>query len=1132
MKKTISLDDKYLKKTGSIYINGIQSLVRLPLIQKQRDLKNKLNTAGFISGYPGSPLGGYDLELVKAKKYLIEHEIDHQAGINEEIAATSVWGSQQIEYKNKNKKDGIFGIWYGKGPGVDRSLDAFKHANAAGSSKYGGVLTIAGDDHGCKSSSIPHQSDHNFISAFIPYLYPAGIDDIVSYGLLGFEMSRYSGCWIGMKMVSDVADSSKTYDIANEDKNIVIPSNDDLLEYAELNRNITFKETPRELDFKLQRVKGFAAQVFGHKNNIDQVKWPNINSKIGVISSGKSYNDVREALRWLGIDKEKAKELGICLYKIGMPWPLEPNGIRSFCEGLDKVLVVEEKRELIEHQIKWQLYNWSEKVRPEVTGKQDEKGNWQLPPENDLPLATIVEVLANQIYKATGAKELLESLDWFQKRNLKKSFQQAPIDRKAYFCSGCPHNTSTMIPEGSTALAGIGCHYMAVNMDRDTELFTQMGGEGTPWIGQSKYTEGDHIFANLGDGTYKHSGALAIRACVDAGVNITFKILYNDAVAMTGGQTLGKNLSTIQIAKQVLSEGVKKVVLLTENLKNYSQTSLPKRVELKHRDYLQNVQKELQTIKGVTILIYDQGCAAEKRRKRKRGIIEDPLQKILINPEVCEGCGDCSKQSNCMSVEPLETKFGRKRKINQSTCNKDFTCIKGFCPSFFSIETNDIKNIQTPSINQEIPEPIKKIDEEITNIILTGIGGTGVLTISAILGMAANIENKKSTTLDMTGLSQKGGAVWAYIKLYSDQKKPYSHKITPGMSDVLLACDQVVATKDEIQEVLSNKRTYAVLNTNSAPVADFVSNTDIDFKSNEVRELIKNSTKNISVELDTVDLSYRFFGNTINANMILLGAAFQEGLMPLKRESILQAINLNKSGAENNIKAFNLGRLAVHDPKNPIFKQTENSIKSVSAKDLKEILVSYSKKSLKAFNQIESILNANKDLNKNVIEEVLTEYGRICLIKDEYRVANMHLKNYKKIINNEFSSWSKLSFYLAPPILSFIKDKKTGNPKKLKVPGYIALPLFFILDKLSFLRDTPLDIFRYSKERRHDFEHKKLFEEKLIDILKHSNEQEITQLIESSKKVKGYGSIKEKSLAIFKKNISNSPINFLNIKNI
>ena len=1130
MEKKISLDDKYVKKTGRIYINGVQSLVRLPLIQKHRDLKKNLNTAGFISGYPGSPLGGYDLELIKAKKYLTENEIEHFQAINEEIAATSVWGSQQIEYKNKNKKDGVFGIWYGKGPGVDRSLDAFKHANAAGSSQHGGVLAIAGDDHGCKSSTIPHQSDHNFISAFIPYLYPAGIDDIISYGLLGFAISRYSGCWVGMKIVSDVAESAKTYDTSNENQKIIIPSNDELLEYADLNRNITFIETPRELDFKLQRVKGFAAQVFGHKNNIDQVKWPNINSKIGIISSGKSYNDVREALRWLGIDKVKAKELGICLYKIGMPWPLEPNGVRSFCEGLDKVLVVEEKRELIEHQIKWQLYNWNEKVRPEVTGKQDENGKWQLPPENDLPLATIVEVLANQIYKVTGASELLESLDWFKRRNLKKSFQQAPVDRKAYFCSGCPHNSSTMIPEGSSALAGIGCHYMAVNMDRNTDLYTQMGGEGTPWIGQSKYIEGEHIFANLGDGTYKHSGSLAIRACVDAKVNITFKILYNDAVAMTGGQVLGDNWSTVQIAKQVLSEGVNKVVILTENLKAYKNSILPKGVELKHRDHLQNVQKKLQLMTGVTVLIYDQGCAAEKRRKRKRGIIEDPLQKILINPEVCEGCGDCSVQSNCMSVEPLDTKLGRKRKINQSTCNKDYSCIKGFCPSFFSIESDDIKHIQKPLLEFDLPDPKKIINEEITNIILTGIGGTGVLTISAILGMAANIENKKATTLDMTGLSQKGGAVWAYIKLYTDKKKPYSHKITPGMSDVLLACDQVVATKDEIQEVLSTKRTYAVINSNSAPVADFIKNTDIDFKADEVRDLIKNTTKEIAVELDSIQLSYKFFGNTINANMIQLGAAYQAGLIPLKDKSIIGSINLNKWGAENNIKAFNLGRLLIHDPNNPIFIENKNPVKQITIDELQEEIANYSKESIKDFIRIKSTLDKKYSLDEKISVETLREYGRICLIKDEYRVASMHLKNYKKIVNEEFSTWNKLSFYLAPPILSFIKDKKTNNPKKFKIPGYVAIPLFFILDKLSFLRGTLLDVFRFSKERQNDYEHKRIFEERFFDIVENSKqESELFHLIEASKKVKGYGSIRERNLNIFKENLQNAAINFTKI---
>lgn len=1131
MKKNISLDDKYTNKSGNIFLNGVQSLVRLPIIQKDKDLQQGIKTAGFISGYPGSPLGGYDLELIKAKKYLIKSEISHQQGINEEIAATSIWGSQQIEYQDKNNIDGVFSIWYGKGPGVDRSLDALKHANAAGASKFGGVLAIAGDDHGAKSSTIPHQSDHNFISAFMPYLYPAGIDDIIPFGLLGFAMSRYSGCWIGMKMVSDVADSSKTYEIALENKEIIIPTNDDLLEYAELNRNISFNESPRDLDFKLQRVKGFAAQVFSNKNNLDQVKWPNQNSKIGIVSSGKSYNDVREALRWLNIDKSKAKELGICLYKVGMPWPLEPNGIRSFCEGLDKVLVVEEKRELIEHQIKWQLYNWKEKVRPEVTGKQDENGNWQLPPENDLQLATIVEVLANQIYKATGSPELIESLEWFKKRNIKKSFYKSPIDRKAYFCSGCPHNTSTLLPEGSSALAGIGCHYMAVNMDRKTELFTQMGGEGTPWIGQSKYTNRDHIFANLGDGTYKHSGSLAIRACVDANINITFKILYNNTVAMTGGQSIGDNLDTVQIANQVLSEGVKKVVILCEDLKTYRNTRLPQNVELKHRDFLQNVQNDLKSIPGVSVLIYDQGCAAEKRRKRKRGLIEDPRQKILINPEVCEGCGDCSTQSNCLSIEPLETELGRKRKINQSSCNKDYSCLKGFCPSFFSIETNESKKINLPSIDAiaEVPPPKRIINEDITNIILTGIGGTGVLTISAIMGMAANIENKKATTLDMTGLAQKGGAVWAYIKIYNEEKKPYSHKITPGMSDVLLGCDQIVSVKDEIQEVLSSERTHAIINSNPSPVSDFVQNTDVDFKYDEILELIKNTTKEITLELDSNNLSYKFFGSTINANMIQLGAAFQSGLIPLQEESIIRAINLNRWGAENNIKAFNLGRLYAHDSSHHMFKTNNKPVKPISIDKLRKIISNYSNYALNDFLNIEKKLGSLK-IDGYLSNEILREYGRICLIKDEYQVAKMHINNYKKIAANEYDVWNKLSFYLAPPIFSFIKDKKTQNSKKFKIPGFIAIPIFHVLEKLSFLRGTPFDIFKYSKERKTDYEHKKVFEEEFFKLIDDPIEKEkLSELVQLSKQVKGFGKIKEESFKTFKNKINSKNIRHLEI---
>ena len=1118
LKKNISLDDKYLKRSDSIYISGVQSLVRLPLIQKERDQKNNLNTAGFISGYQGSPLGGYDLELSKAKHHLNNNEITHLPGLNEELAATSVWGSQQIEYKQKNNKDGVFGIWYGKGPGFDRAMDAIKHANAAGSAKHGGVLAIAGDDHGAKSSTLPHQSDHNFISAFVPFLYPAGIDDIVPMGLLGFEMSRYSGCWIGMKIVSDVADSAKTYEVYNENKEIIIPTEEDLLEYKELNRNINFSDTPRDLDYKLQRVKGYAAQIFGYKNNIDQVKWPNRNSKIGIISSGKSYNDVREALRWLNIDKQKAADLGICLYKVGMPWPLEPNGIRSFCEGLDHVLVIEEKRELIEHQIKWQLYNWKESVRPMVTGKHDENGCWQIPPENDLPLALIVEVLAKQIHKATNAKELLESLEWFKRRNLKQSLVRAPIDRKSYFCSGCPHNISTQLPKGSSALAGIGCHYMAVNMDRNTELYTQMGGEGTPWIGQSNFSKDKHIFANLGDGTYKHSGSLAIRACIDAGVNITFKILYNDAVAMTGGQSMGDNWNPIQIAEQVIAEGANKVFILTENLKAYKGKKIPYEVSLKHRDHLHSVQELLVQTPGVSILIYDQGCAAEKRRQRKRGKLEDPAQKILINPEVCEGCGDCSIQSNCISIEPLETKLGRKRIINQSNCNKDFSCLKGFCPSFFSVNSHIPNKKEHFELGHNMPNPDHILKEEITNIILTGIGGTGVLTISAILGMAANIENKKATTMDMTGLAQKGGAVWAYIKIYDKQKKPYSHKITPGMSDLLIACDQVVATKDEIQEVISKKRTYAIINSNSAPTSDFVSDSEINFKANEIKDLIKNSTRKILAELDSTRLSYKFFGNSINGNMIMLGASFQCGLIPLDQNSIIQAIKLNKIGAEDNLKAFNLGRLYIHEPNNEIFKSPIKK-ELISIKALREMIKEYSNKFFDDFIKIEKKLNAKK-LNNTLIKHTLREYGRICLIKDEYAVAKMHLMNFKKIASNHFSSWSNVSFYLSPPLLSAIKDSKTQKAKKFKIPGFIAIPIFIVLNKLTFLRGSFIDIFKYTSERKINLKHKEVFEKELEKALINNRaEEKIDNLNKLSMNVKGYGHVREAKFNKFLKDL-------------
>ena len=1122
MQDKISLLDKYSKRDGSIFISGVQSLVRLPLIQKDKDLSNNLNTAGFISGYKGSPLGGYDLELQRAQNFLDEKSIFHQPGLNEEIAATSVWGSQQGEFLGRGKFDGVFGIWYGKGPGVDRAMDALKHANAAGSSQHGGVLAVAGDDHGAKSSTLPHQSDHNFISAFIPYLYPSGVNDIIPYGLLGIAMSRFSGCWIGMKIVSDVADAAMVYNTALEKANIIIPSADYFGEYAELSRNIYYKDTPRDQDHRLQRVKGFAAQAFGRVNAIDKTIWKGPNTKIGIITSGKSYSDVREALRWLNIDEHSANDLGIGLYKVGMPWPLEPEGIREFCEGLDHVLVVEEKRELIEHQIKWQLYNWKEAARPIVVGKQDEQGNWLLPPENDLPLEIIVEVVAKRIYKATQSSDLLDRLEWFNKRHQEQQAIVSPIQRNPYFCSGCPHNTSTLVPEGSRSLGGIGCHYMAVDMDRGTELFTQMGGEGTPWIGQAPFSKDTHIFANLGDGTYKHSGLLAIRAAIDAGINITYKILYNDAVAMTGGQAIGNNWDVHGITKQLLAEGITKICILSENPAQYKNLET-KNVISRHRDNIIRAQEDLKKISGVSALIYDQTCAAEKRRRRKRGLLEDPIQRVFINPEICEGCGDCSIQSNCVSIEPLETTHGRKRKINQANCNKDYSCLKGFCPSF--ITANVIPKKVELSQNFEMLEDPQVSQKDVTNIMLTGIGGTGVLTISALLGMAAHIEGKISTTLDLTGLAQKGGAVWSHIKIFSKDKIPFSHKISPASTDLLLACDPIVAAKEEIQETFSKSKTYSVVNASLSPVADFVKDRDIAFMEEETIDLIKKSCFELTSLLPASKIAEDLSNDAIGSNLVMLGAAFQAGLIPLKRESIEEAIVLNKVGATNNLYCFNLGRAYVQNPQQPMFrnfleKNPDESLEQVLSKR-QELLEQYGKKEFEKYNN--SFSKAHELLKNEITAEpvlirLAKELYRLIAIKDEYQVAKFHIERSKELVNGYGEKYSNLNFYLAPPLLSFIKDQKTQRPKKFKLPAYIALPIFYLLGSLKFLRGSPLDVMKYSKDRKLALKHQEIFFNELNNI-SHLPEgkrlSSVTNLLLRSEKVKGFGPVRESSFNEF-----------------
>ena len=1129
MQKKISLSDKYTQREGQIFLTGIQALVRLPLIQKDLDEMNNLNTGGFISGYKGSPLGGYDLELSRAAKYLKEKSIFHQPGLNEELGATAVWGSQQGEFKGRGKKDGVFGIWYGKGPGMDRTMDVFKHANAAGSSKYGGVLAIAGDDHAAKSSTLPHQSDHNFMSAFMPYLYPSGVEEIIRFGLLGIAMSRYSGCWTGFKIVSDVADSGKRYDTAVETSPIIIPSENFLGEYKDLPRNILYSDTPRDQDYRLQRAKGFAAQEFVRANNIDKSMWKDRNSKMGIITAGKSYNDVREALRWLKIDEEKAKALGLCIYKVGMPWPLEPHGVRDFCEGLDTVLVVEEKRELIEHQVKWQLYNWKDTVRPTVIGKQDEYGSWLLPAENDLPLQTIVEAISTRLHSITGDNELLKHLEWFNERNKFQAKQEAPIQRRPFFCSGCPHNSSLKLPEGKRALGGIGCHYMAVSSVEGTEFFTQMGGEGTPWIGIAPFSKEKHVFANLGDGTYKHSGILAIRASLDANVNITYKILYNDAVAMTGGQEIGGNWDVEGIVKQVLAEGVKKVSILSQDPKKYKHL-VQDGVKSLHRDSIVVEQEELSEFEGVSVLIFDQTCAAEKRRRRKRGLMEDPKKRVVINKEVCEGCGDCSIQSSCVSIEPLETELGRKRKINQSSCNKDYSCIKGFCPSFVTVNAEMRTNSEFKDLG-EFPDPARITPDQVSNIMLTGIGGTGVLTISAILAYAAHFEEKDSSVLDMTGLAQKGGAVWSHIKIYEKGVTPYSQKISPGSADILLACDAVVGTKPEIQEVVSRENTLTVLNSNTIPVSDFVTERDIDFKNKDVRNMLKNTTKKIISEVPAIKISEQLSGDAIGTNMLMLGSAYQNGLIPLEAENIINAIKLNGVGIDRNIYNFNLGRLYTFNPDHEVFdflkKDIVKNLNSVELfEDRLERINNYDTRVVNDFSEdkklIDDILSQEID-TETLTKDAIKELYRVYAIKDEYEVARMHIETTAKILDDSFASWNNLKFYLSPPMLFFMKDKRTGRPKKIEIPGYIAMPIFKLLHAFKFLRGTIFDPLNLSPDRIREHEHKKIFRSKLQEInneIAGKKAKRLREFIDASKTVKGYGPVREKSYEKFKRFIN------------
>ncbi|QND71792.1 indolepyruvate ferredoxin oxidoreductase family protein [Tardiphaga robiniae] len=1132
----ISLDQKYTQGSGHIFLTGIQALVRLPMAQVRRDRAAGLNTAAFVTGYRGSPLGGYDQQLVAARKHLDQYGVKFQPGVNEDLAATAIWGTQQLNLSPGAEYDGVVGIWYGKGPGVDRCGDVFRHGNAAGSAKFGGVLCLAGDDHGAKSSTVPHQSDHAFISALMPYLYPSSIHEMIEMGLLGIAMSRYSGCWVGMKVITETVETTAEINLNDEMTPFNIPTD---FELPPDGLNLRWPDDRYVQDRRLQDYKGFAAIAFARANNINRVTMDSPNARFGIMASGKSYEDVRQALRELGITEEVAAKIGLRLYKIGMPWPLEPKGVRKFAVGLEEIFIVEERREIVENQVKQELFNWRDDVRPRIVGKMDSHDHRFLPFAEELSVAKVATSLVDRLLAMEIDPEIAALLrakaDWFHGREASQVQNVVPITRTPYFCSGCPHNTSTKVPEGSRALAGIGCHFMTLWMDRSTETFTHMGGEGVPWTGIAPFTKEKHIFANLGDGTYFHSGSLAIRQSIASKANITYKILYNDAVAMTGGQHHDGDLSPQKITFQLHSEGIREIYLVSENPDAYPASTIAPGVKLAHRDELDKVMKACREVPGCSAIVFVQTCAAEKRRRRKKGILEDPQRRVLINPAVCEGCGDCSVQSNCISVEPLETPLGRKRTINQSSCNKDYSCLKGFCPSFVTVDGGKLKRkapVELGAIGA-LPEPATRptLDKPY-NVAVGGVGGTGVLTIGALLGMAAHIEGKASMILDMSGLAQKGGAVLSHVRLANDTGDVTCSRIVTGTADVLIAADEVVAIAKDTISLCESSRTTGIVNTHLIPIADFVRNRDFNFQSRKVNNVLEMSLRKESTFLDFTKAAEALLGDSIATNMMMMGFAYQQGLLPLQAASIEQAIELNGVSIKMNMLAFQLGRLAAADPARlaDMLKGADETIapKTLDEMSLDEIvahrsglLTEYQNSKLAERYQAMVDLVREAAMRGGYDDElpraVAINYAKLLAYKDEYEVARLYTDGkFEKQLRDQFEGDVKISFNLAPPMLP--GTDASGRPKK-RAFGAWMLPLFRILAKLRTLRGTPLDVFGYSADRRLERDLIAGYEKDVatvLNLLSPLTVDTAVQLLSLPDSIRGYGPVKEASVVAAK----------------
>ncbi|MBL0389810.1 indolepyruvate ferredoxin oxidoreductase family protein [Ramlibacter monticola] len=1084
-----ALDDKYQLEGGPVFLTAMQALARLPMLQRERDRAAGLATAGYVSGYRGSPVGGLDTALHEAQPFLAAHDIRFHPAVNEELAASALWGTQQLHLLPGARRDGIFGMWYGKGPGVDRCGDVFKHANFAGTSRHGGVLVVAGDDHGARSSAVAHQSEHIFSACAMPVLTPAGVQDILDLGLHGWSLSRYSGCWVAMKLTSETAESSVVAE-AGPDR-IAVAWPDDFALPPE-GVHLRWPDPQLAQERRMQEFKIYAAAAYARANGLNRLVFDAPRPRIGIIACGKAWLDVRQALADLGIDARVASDIGLRLYKVGMAWPLEAAGVRRFARGLEEILVVEEKRQVIEYQLKEMLYDWRDPERPRVVGKFDESGEWPapphqwlLPPTGDLSPAIVARVIAARIAHFHDSPEVRAHLALLAGHERALAGFQPALQRPPYFCPGCPHSRSTCLPAGSRALGGVGCHLMATAMDRGTLTVAQMGGEGATWLGMAEHAGVRHVFANMGDGTWFHSGLLAVRAAVAARANITYKLLFNHAVAMTGGQPVDGPLTVPQLTRQLAAEGVGRIVVLADDTGKYGRSpGFAPGVALRPREDLEAVQRELRDIPGVTALVFDQTCAAQQRRLRRRGRTPQAARRLFIHEPVCEGCGDCAARSNCLAVLPVATEFGTRRAIDQDACNVDTACLAGCCPAIVTVEGASPRRqgvVATDADFDALPEPELPALAAPFGLLVAGVGGTGVVTIGALLGMAAHLEGKGATVLDMTGMSQKAGAVASHVRIARDPAQLHAVRIAAAQADTVIGCDLVVAAGSLGRSVMRPGRTRAFVNTAQAVTGDLVRNPRQAFPVAALQDSVRAGVGEDAVEfLDASRLASLLLGDSTFTNVFMLGFAWQRGCVPVGRAALMRAIELNGAAVAENQLAFQWGRRAASDPQGterlaaaaewlPAGRRRSQGLEEAIARR-REYLVDYQDE---AYAQryvawVERVRTAEARVlpgSTRLAEIVARNAFRLLARKDEYEVARLFADDgFRQALQAAFTGPFRLRLHLAVPIWTR-PDPATGEGRKRSFGPWI-LPVLRVVAKLKVLRGTPLDVFGFSKERR------------------------------------------------------------------